>query len=241
MRRRRTRPVRARAARHRVPADERAASCATCCASSSGTGRCSRATSRTTRRDPGETHRWYGSRSVALMLEILHGRGVDRRRRAARRAATLGSRRALVPGGRDACPLRDGRAAPRRAALPRAGRPAHESGLGGASRCSGRSGPGPRDAFSPRSTASSTTATAPRRSSTSATASRCTCRRRSASTATTSCRSSSATASSAASSRCFDRRTGTLEVRRRLGRHVARGRGAREPRRVPRRRGVRST
>ena len=53
------------------------ASSATCCASSSATDRCSHAISSTSRRPrPDEPHRWWGSREVTLMLEILQAYGV---------------------------------------------------------------------------------------------------------------------------------------------------------------------
>ena len=45
-----------------------------------------------------EAHRWWGARKMGLMLQILNATRPGRRRRPARQAARLGSRRALVPG-----------------------------------------------------------------------------------------------------------------------------------------------
>ena len=44
--------------------------------SSSARAPCSRAKSRAMRFGRGQSHGWYGNRSVAVMLDILHGRGV---------------------------------------------------------------------------------------------------------------------------------------------------------------------
>ena len=78
------------------------------------------------------------------------------------------------------------------------------------------------------------TRTERRRSGASATGSRCTSRRRSASTATTSYRCSSAIRVVGRAEPRFDRKTGRLEFARRLGRHLAARRGARQPRGVSR-------
>ena len=61
----------------RVPPARTRASSATSCASSSGTGRCSsRELEHESVPRPDEPHRWWGSREVTLMLEILHAYGV---------------------------------------------------------------------------------------------------------------------------------------------------------------------
>ena len=131
-----------------------------------------------------------GATQVALMLDVLEGRGevavVGRRRG----AAGLGSRRALVPGGR-ADPVARGAAArsPSSASArsacgsskrPLAGAPGGERRR----RCRTRHAPLAVRPAGPRPRAG------PRRSGASTTGWRCTSRRRSASTATTSCRSS---------------------------------------------------
>ena len=85
------------------------------------------------------SHGWYGNRSVAVMLEILHGRGLVAVVGRAERPAALGSRGALVSRGREG-PAARGRAAARRAALPRARRAADHEGLGGAPRRDRRPG-----------------------------------------------------------------------------------------------------
>ena len=65
----------ARPAADRIPEGERRRSAATCCASSSGAGRCSPARSRTTRPTEREAHRWWGERKMGLMLGVLNARG----------------------------------------------------------------------------------------------------------------------------------------------------------------------
>ena len=139
------RALRARAARRRVPARERRASGATSCASSSATGRCSRASSRTTPRGRGRVAPLVrAAASVSLMLEILHGRGVVAvvGRRNGQRLWDLAER--WYPAVETMSAAR-GRAGARGAALPRAGRAADAEGLGGASGCDRRPGSGSRD------------------------------------------------------------------------------------------------
>ena len=79
-------------------------------------------------------HRWYGSRRVGLMLTILHLRGevAIAGRRGKQRLWDLAER--WYPPG-EALPLAAGRARARRAAVPRARRPAREGPL---ARASGR-------------------------------------------------------------------------------------------------------
>ena len=152
------------------------------------------------------THGWWGNRSVAVMLEILHGRGLVAVAGAGTASGCGISRERWYPEV-ETIPLREAeRGSPSSASAPRASGSRGRAGRRIRTRRTARSPTASRS--SPPSTGSSTTATAPRRSSTSATASRCTCRRRSASTATTSCRSSSATGSSAASSRASTGRRG---------------------------------
>ena len=135
----------------------------------------------------------------------------DRGRRAPRRTAGLGPRRALVPGHGDGAASR-GRAPARRAALPGARRQPGEGCVAGAPRCERRADRRPRDAPVALRSPDPRSAIAPRRCSASATGSRCTCRRRSASTATTSYRCSWATGSWAAPSRASTAGQGVLDV-----------------------------
>ena len=97
-------------------------------------------------------HRWWGSRQVPLMLEILHVHGVVAvaGRRGNQRLWDLAERwypeTETVPAAR-------GRPPDRGAALSRARRAPHAQGLGGASGRGRRPRPRPRDASSPPSTA----------------------------------------------------------------------------------------
>ena len=75
----RSRERRARAAAGRLVEESTVVSAATCCASWSGAGRCSRARSRTTPPTPREAHRWWGERKMALMLDALARRGARSR------------------------------------------------------------------------------------------------------------------------------------------------------------------
>ncbi len=70
-----------------------------------------------------ESHGWYGTRNTGVMLDILHGRGVVAIVGPARWAAALGSRRALVSGGREDLAARS-----RAAASPRSGSGRSECG-----------------------------------------------------------------------------------------------------------------
>ena len=81
---------------------------------------------------PDEPHRWWGSREVTLMLEILHAYGVVAVA-GAREAAALGPRRALVSEGRHDDDAR-GRPRARRATFPGTRCPADAERLGGAPR-----------------------------------------------------------------------------------------------------------
>ena len=82
---------------------------------------------------PDEPHRWWGSREVTLMLEILHAYGVVAvaGRQGKQRLWDLAER--WYPPSRDDVRAR-GRPRARRAALPRARRAADEGRLGGAPR-----------------------------------------------------------------------------------------------------------
>ena len=64
------------------------------------------------------SHGWWGNRSVAVLLEVMHGHGLRRSRRPQERPAGMGSRRALVPRGR-VDPAARGREAPRSSASAR--------------------------------------------------------------------------------------------------------------------------
>ncbi len=144
-------------------------------------------------------HRWYGSRRVGQMLEILHSRGhlAVVGRRGGQRVWDLAER--WYPET-EVVPLRDATRYWPISAFERSG--------SGCEMASGKRIPPPTmrlwrtaSRCCRRSTDSFTTGSAPRRCSGSAIGSRCTCRPPSASTATTSCRSSSATVWSGGPSR----------------------------------------